>query len=201
MNRRVPLAIGVAVAAMFVGNGLYATLNNNTATVATDVRHKIDLVASVNSVSADANWKQDGVTKDGALRLSLDDLRLLTVPEGTLVDDYELMPQCTDFTTPNACVLLADMLGDAVVWFALVPADKVSGMQVLTMPGLVDMQSNGDEGILRNGWVVKLATPVKRNCEKTDTTSLRDFITRFPSDASTSTMNLTTDNIVSVTCR
>lgn len=186
---------------MFVGNGLYATLNNNTATVATDVRHKIDLVASVNSVSADANWKQDGVTKDGALRLSLDDLRLLTVPEGTLVDDYELMPQCTDFTTPNACVLLADMLGDAVVWFALVPADKVSGMQVLTMPGLVDMQSNGDEGILRNGWVVKLATPVKRNCEKTDTTSLRDFITRFPSDASTSTMNLTTDNIVSVTCR
>lgn len=201
MNRRTPLAIGAAIAAWFVGNGLYATFNNSTATVATDVRHKIDLVASVNTVSADANWKQDGVTKNGALRLSLDDLRLLTVPEGTLVDDYEVMPTCTDFTTPNACVLLADMLGDAVVWFALVPADKVSGMQKLTMPGLVDMQSNGNEGILRNGWVVKLATPVKRNCENTDTTSLRDFITRFPSDASTSTMNLTTDNIVSVTCK
>lgn len=201
MNRRTPLAIGAAIAALFVGNGLYATFNNNTATVATDVRHKIDLVASVNTVSADANWKQDGVTRNGALRLSLDDLRLLTVPEGTLVDDYEVMPTCTDFTTPNACVLLADMLGDAVVWFALVPADKVSGMQTLTMPGLVDMQSNGNEGILRNGWVVTLATPVKRNCENTDTTSLRDFITRFPSDASTSTMNLTTDNIVSVTCK
>ena len=201
MNRRAPLAIGVAIAALFVGNGLYATFNNDTATVATDVRHKIDLVASVNTVSADANWKQDGVTSNGALRLSLDDLRLLTVPEGTLVDDYKAMPRCTDFTTPNACVLLADMLGEAVVWFALVPADKVSGMQTLTMPGLVDMQSNGDEGILRNGWVVKLATPVKRNCENTDTTSLRDFITRFPSDASTSTMNLTTDNIVFVTCK
>lgn len=201
MNRRAPLAIGVAVAALFVGNGLYATFNNDTTTVATDVRHKIDLVASVNTVSADANWKQDSVTSNGVLRLSLDDLRLLTVPEGTLVDDYEAMPQCTDFTTPNACVLLADMLGDAVVWFALVPADKVSGMQTLTMPGLVDMQSNGDEGILRNGWIVKLATPVKRNCENTDTTSLRDFITRFPNDASTSTMNLTTDNIVSVTCK
>lgn len=201
MNRRVPLAISTAIAALFVGNGLYATFNNNTATVATDVRHKIDLVASVNTVSSDANWKQDGITKNGSLRLALDDLRLLTVPEGTLVDDYEAMPTCTDFATPNACVLLADMLGDAVVWFALVPADKVSGMQTLTMPGLVDMQSNGDEGILRNGWVVKLATPVKRNCENTDTTSLRDFITRFPSDASTSTMNLLTDNIVSVTCK
>lgn len=201
MNRRVPIAVGAAVAALFLGNGIYASLTNGPATVATDVHHKVDLVASVNTVSADANWKQDGETKDGALRLSLDDTRVLTIPAGTLVDDYDAMSQCTDFTTPNACVLLADMLGDAVVWFALVPADKVSGMKTLTLPGLVDMQANGDEGILRNGWVVKLATPVKRICENTDTTSLRDFITRFPNDASTSTMNLTTDNVVSVTCK
>lgn len=201
MNRRVPLAVGAGIAALFLGNGIYASLNNSNGTVATDVRHKVDLVASVNAVSADPTWKQDGVTSNGSLRLSLDDLRVLTVPEGTLVDDYDALPQCTDFTTPNVCVLLADMLGDAVVWFALVPADKVSGMQSLTLPGLVDMQANGNEGILRNGWVVKLATPVKRNCENTDTTSLRDFITRFPNDASTSTMNLTTDNIVSVTCQ
>lgn len=169
--------------------------------VETDVRHKVDLVASVNTISVDANWKQDGVTSNGTLQLSLDDMRVLMIPEGTLVDDYDAMPQCTDFTTPNACVLLADMLGDAVVWFALVPADKVSGMQTLTLPGLVDMQANGDEGILRNGWVVKLATPVKRNCENADTTTLRDFINRFPDDASTSSMNLTTDNVVSVTCK
>ena len=201
MNRRVPIAIGTAIAALFVGNGIYSSLNSGDTTVATDVHHKVDLVASVNMVSADANWKQDGETKDGVLRLSLDDTRVLTIPAGTLVDDYDAMPQCTDFTTPNACVLLADMLGDAVVWFALVPADKVSGLKTLTLPGLVDMQANGDEGILRNGWVVKLATPVKRVCENTDTTSLRDFITRFPNDASTSTMNLTTDNVVSVTCK
>jgi hypothetical protein len=63
------------------------------------------------------------------------------------------------------------------------------------------MQANGDEGILRNGWIVKLATPVKRICEKADTTSLRDFITQFPHDASSSIVNLTTDNVVSVTCK
>lgn len=201
MNRRVPLAIGAAIAALLVGNGLYASFNNSSVSVETDVRHKVDLVASVNTISVDANWKQDGVTSNGTLQLSLDDMRVLMIPEGTLVDDYDAMPQCTDFTTPNACVLLADMLGDAVVWFALVPADKVSGMQTLTLPGLVDMQANGDEGILRNGWVVKLATPVKRNCENADTTTLRDFINRFPDDASTSSMNLTTDNVVSVTCK
>lgn len=201
MNRRVPLAIAAGVAVLLLGNGIYASLNNNSVSVATDVRHKVDLVASVNTVTADANWKQDGVTRGAVAQLSLDDMRVLTIPEGTLVDDYDAMGKCEDFTTPNACVLLADMLGDAVVWFALVPADKVSGMQTLTLPGLVDMQSNGDEGILRNGWIMKLATPVKRICEKADTTSLRDFITQFPHDASSSIVNLTTDNVVSVTCK
>lgn len=201
MNRRVPLVVGAVLAAIVIGNGVYASLNTNSVTVATDVRHTIDLVASVNTVTADVNWKQDGVTSGAVAQLSLDDTRVLTIPEGTLVDDYDAMGKCEDFTTPNACVLLADMLGDAVVWFALVPADKVAGMQTLTLPGLVDMQSNGDEGILRNGWIVKLATPVKRICEKTDTTSLRDFITQFPHDASSSIVNLTTDNVVTVTCK
>jgi hypothetical protein len=201
LNRRVPLVVGAVLAAVVIGNGVYASLNNNSVSVATDVRHTVDLVASVNRVTADVNWKQDGVTSGAVAQLSLDDTRVLTIPEGTLVDDYDAMAKCEDFTTPNACVLLADMLGDAVVWFALVPADKVAGMQTLTLPGLVDMQSNGDEGILRNGWIVKLATPVKRICEKTDTTSLRDFITQFPHDASSSIVNLTTDNVVTVTCK
>lgn len=201
MNRRVPLVVGAVLAAIVIGNGVYASLNTNSMSVATDVRHTIDLVASVNTVTADVNWKQDGVTSGAVAQLSLDDTRVLTIPEGTLVDDYDAMGKCEDFTTPNACVLLADMLGDAVVWFALVPADKVAGMQTLTLPGLVDMQSNGDEGILRNGWIVKLATPVKRICEKADTTSLRDFITQFPHDASSSIVNLTTDNVVTVTCK
>jgi hypothetical protein len=201
LNRRVPVAVASALAALVIGNGVYASLNNNSVSVATDVRHKVDLVASVNTVTADANWKQEGVTSGAVVQLSLDDTRVLTIPEGTLVDDYDAMAKCEDFTTPNACVLLADMLGDAIVWFALVPADKVSGMQTLTLPGLVDLQSNGDEGILRNGWVVKLATPVKRICEKTDTTTLRDFITQFPHDASSSIVNLTTDNVVTVTCK
>ena len=201
MNRRVPLAIAAAFAIVLLGNGVYSSLNNNAVSVTTDVRHTVDLVASVNTVTVDANWKQDGVTRGAVEQLSLDDTRALTIPEGTLVDDYDAMAKCEDFTTPNACVLLADMLGDAVIWFALVPADKVAGMARLTLPGLVDMQSNGDEGILRNGWIVKLATPVKRICEKTDTTSLRDFITQFPDDASSSIVNLTTDNVVSVTCK
>ena len=203
MKRRpLVVGIGIAVAVLFLGNGIYASLSQSETLTPTDVLHKIDLVASVNSINTDSGWSQQGgVTSSGAMRLSLDDLRVLTIAEGTMVDDYDAVPACTDFATPNACVFLADMLGEAVVWYALVPADTANGLQYLTLPGLIDMQANGDEGILRNGWVVKLATPVKRDCGDTDTTSLRDFITQFPDNMSTSLVNLTTDNVVSVSCK
>jgi len=187
---------------MFVAvSALLATRGSSEISV-TQTLHKIDVVASVNSINVDAAWSQEGgITRGGAMRLSLDDLRVLTVQEGTLAAKYGLITRCTDLAKPNACVLLADMLGDAVVWFALVPSDALAGREFLTLPGLVDMQANGDEGILRNGWVVKLAAPVKRDCGDTATSSLRDFITRFPDQLSKIIVNLTTDNVVSVKCQ
>ncbi|CAB4607917.1 unannotated protein [freshwater metagenome] len=198
MNKRVLYG---ALAVLLVAVAFVSQRNSTSSISVSGVRHKIDLVASVNAVSTDTGWSQEGtVTSGGSIRLSLDDLRTFTVQSGTLVANYSGVNACTDFVTPNACVFLADMLGDAVVWFALVAADKASGQEFLTLPGLVDMQANGDEGILRNGWIVKLATPVKRMCTDKDTSSLRDFITRFPDTASTASLNLITDNIVSVNC-
>ncbi len=199
-RRRLIVAIVSGVAALLLGNGVYASLNNSSDLQPTDVLRTIDLVASVSSVITDAaatEWPQN---VSGTVQLALDDLRVLSILPGTMEDDYDTVPRCSNFTTPNACVLLADMLGEAVVWFAIVPADAANGTQFLTLPGLIDMQANGDEGILRNGWVVKLATPVKRQCEDVDTSNLRDFITQFPDDRSTSLVNLTTDNVVSVAC-
>ena len=199
MNKRL-VAVLVAAGILVAGSALYA--RGNAPDVATEGLHRIDLVAGVSSISADAGWSQNGgTTSGGTLRLTLDDTRVLALPTGTLVDDYAEVAPCADFVTPGACVLLADMLGQAVVWYALVPADQVDGANTLTLPGLVDMQAHGDEGILRNGWVVPLATPVKRTCDGTDTSSLRDFITRFPDAASTSTVNMVTDQVVAVTCR
>ena len=199
MSRRIlAVLLAVLVAAIF----LFATRDSSSEISVTQTLHKVDLVASVNSVNVDSGWSEEnGVTRGGAMRLSLDDLRVLTVQEGTLTAEYGSTSACTDFIKPNACVLLADMLGDAVVWFALVPPDAIAGREFLTLPGLVDMQANGDEGILRNGWVVKLATPVKRECGDVVTSSLRDFITRFPDQLSKTIVNLTTDNVVSVRCK
>ena len=199
MSRRIlAVLLAVLVAVVF----LFVTRDSSSEISVSQTLRKIDVVASVDSINVDSAWSQvSGVTRGGAMRLSLDDLRVLTVQDGTLTAKYGSMPACTDFAKPNACVLLADMLGDAVVWFALVPSDAIAGREFLTLPGLVDMQANGDEGILRNGWVIKLATPVKRECGDTATSSLRDFITRFPDQLSKSIVNLTTDNVVSVKCK
>ena len=200
-RQRVLLAILVVVATAFFGN-VAVNLFRDDGSISPDrLLRKVDLVASVNSISVDPGWSQVGdQTSGGQMRLALDDLRTLTIFEGTQVDDYATVTACTDFSTPNACVLLADMLGDAIVWFALVPADASSGQEFLTLPGLIDMRANGDEGVLRNGWVLKLATGVRRECGDVDTTSLRDFITRFPDTASTALVNLVSDSVVAVNC-
>jgi hypothetical protein len=191
----------IAVAVLFFGNIALNTVRDDGPITPDRILRKIDLVASVDAISADSGWSQSGAqTSGGQIRLSLDDLRTITIFEGTLVDDYQTVPTCADLSTPNACVLLADMLGDAVVWFALVSADTTSGRELLTLPGLIDMRANGDEGVLRNGWVLPLTTGVRRDCGDTDTTSLRDFITRFPDSASTTLVNLITDNVVAVRC-
>ncbi len=188
----VVVAVGAAVAAAFLLTNDPAGTNR--------VLRRIDLVASVDAVNVDADFAMEGPTTRGAMRLDLDDLRTLVIGEGTLVDDHSLVPACTTFDTANSCVLLADMLGDAVVWFALVPADTVRGRERLTLPGLVDMRDNGSLGVLANGWTLRLATPVVRECGDIDTANLRDFITRFPAGASTSGVDLVTDQVTRVDC-
>lgn len=199
MNRRLPAIIAI-LALGLAGVLALSSLGGSTTVGSGPALHRIDLVANVSAISVDQGWSMDGGRTHGGVRLSLDDLRTLVVPDGTNVATYGDVPPCTDLVTPRACVLLADMLGQAVVWFALVPADTVNGTTQLTLPGITDMQENGDEGVFANGWVMKLATPTKRVCADADTSSLRDFITRFPGTSARSIVDLTTDQIVRVEC-
>lgn len=202
MNRRRIAAVATSVViVLLLGNIVYGLFDDDGTIAPEKVLRRIDLVASVESFDVDPDWSMSAPrTTGGQARLALDDLRSVVIHEGTLVDDHTAVPACADLTTANACVLLADMLGDAVVWFALVPADSRSGREFLTLPGLIDMRSNGDEGVLRNGWVLALTTGVRRQCEGVDTRSLRDFINRFPDTSSVSVVSLTNDEIVSVRC-
>lgn len=202
MNRRRIVVVATTVAVvLLLGNIVYGLFRDDGTISPDKVLRKVDLVASVDSFEADPDWSMVGTrTTGGQARLRLDDLRTVVIHEGTLVDDHTTVPVCGDLSTPNRCVLLADMLGDAVVWFALVPADPRSGREFLTLPGLIDMRANGDEGILRNGWVLNLTTGVRRQCEGVDTRSLRDFINRFPDTGSFTVVSLTNDEVVAVRC-
>lgn len=161
---------------------------------AAPTRRDVEVIAAVASIDADDGWRVVDGRSSGSARLILDDGRTMLVADGALgVLDCQALDQ------PFGCVLLADALGGAIVWFALVPADPVDGQRVLVLPALVDMLDGGDLGVLPNGWVVPLATGVVRTCED-DTVSLRDFINRFPPGRAETVLDVIKDAVVEVRC-
>lgn len=202
MTRRVATIAAILAIAAFATVGLYSRLSGRpNPNASAQELHRVDMFAVVKSMTSDAGWSASGgTTTGGSVRLNLDDGRTLVIPEGTFVDTSPPVPACVDFSKINGCVIAADMLGDAVVWFSLVQTDASNGLTQLTLPGLVDMEKGGDWGILDAGWIVKLATPTVRDCDDTETTSLRDFINRFSGQSSTSIVNLTLDTVTRVKC-
>jgi hypothetical protein len=192
LSARFAAAVGIPIVVAFL---IYAVLMNSgsPSQSASKVVHFVNYTASVNIVQAESGWSVVQGTSRLTARLALDDARTVFIAEGT---PGEIT--CTDFSTPNACVLIAELLGDAVVWFALTPATSETLLTRLALPPVVDMLNGGDFAVLSNGWVVPLATPTKRSCS-TPTVSLREFINKFASNMNVS-LNLSADQIDVVTC-
>ena len=191
LTRRFVLALGVPLFAALLW--WFIAMRGGGESSAPKRPHFVSYTASVVTVQADPNWAiKDGLTT-GTARLALDDGRTMYVAEATLGDIA-----CTDRSTPNACVILAEMLGDAPVWFALTPANGDEPLSRLLLPPVVDMLNDGDDAVLSNGWVVPLATPTKRECD-TATANLREFIDRYGENMDVS-LNLATDEVDIVRC-
>lgn len=191
LTRRFVIALGLPLLA--AACWWLLALRGGDGSMSSGRRHFVSYTASVVTVQADPTWAVKNGMTTGTARLALDDGRTMYVAEATLGEI-----SCTDRTTPNACVILAEMLGDAPVWFALTTANGDEPTARLALPPIVDMLNNGDDAVLENGWVVPLATPTKRVCD-TATTSLRDFINQFGSKMDVS-LNLSTDEIDTVSC-
>ena len=192
LSARFAAAVGIPIVVAFL---IYVVLMNSgsPSQSASKVVHFVNYTASVNIVQAESGWSVVQGTSRSTARLALDDARTVFIAEGT---PGEIA--CTDFSTPNACVLIAELLGDAVVWFALTPATSETLLTRLALPPVVDMLNGGDFAVLSNGWVIPLATPTKRSCS-TPTVSLREFINKFASNMNVS-LNLSADQIDVVTC-
>jgi hypothetical protein len=173
------------------------TSGGSSTPTALPTTHNVELVAVATSLAAQEGWQISSNKTVGNATLALDDGRVIEILEGT---PGEIT--CTNLTAPSTCVLLADMLGGGVVWFALVPVDEnaESSQKVLTLPPLVDMLNGGSLGVLQNDWIVKLGNGVKRTCDsESDTANLREFITKF-SENSYTVLDLIKDEVTEVVC-
>ncbi len=103
---------------------------------------------------------------------------------------------CANFDDPNRCVIVADVLGDAVVWFALMPRGP---RDTVELPPIVDLQDGYAQFV--NGWEVLYAPVIERDAETCgdDVVSFSDFLRRF-GPGSTTVVDLETRQVTAVIC-
>jgi hypothetical protein len=164
-------AVGSLVVLLFL---LWAFRGNSSpaAIVEEANTRRVDLIARTSTVRSDAPWSvADGVSRGNATAV-LQNGRLLTIADGTLGQSSCLSPEVLD-----ACVLLADTLGDGIIWFALVPAPP-AGSAELELPPIVALLDGVTYARLDNGWEVPLLDRVVRRCDD-ETPNLSAFVERF----------------------
>ncbi len=150
--------------------------------------HRINLLQPVYGIQADPSFAMvDGVAS-AEMHLALDATRTMVVKAGT-----PGQITCGRLAEINQCVVAADLLGDAVVWFSLIPNPQRAN---LLLPGVTEVR-NDNWVLLSNGWEVARSEVVERNC---DVSGLEDFVDQFGGDLSTSTFSFEQQKIVKVTC-
>lgn len=109
---------------------------------------------------------------EGEAVIVLADGRRLLLADGILGEST-----CDAVAEIGGCVFAADLLGDAVVWFSLLPADAIED-DLYPLPPMVELLDGVTWARLLNGWEVPLLPVVARRCG-VETTSLRDFVERI----------------------
>ena len=159
--------------------------------VAPDViERQIDLIEPILSAEQSANFEvnRDGVTS-GFLDLVVDADRVVRIVPGTLGE-----VACDELDGMNECAVFADMLGDAVVWFAILPQAPRSTVE---LPAIVDLEDN--YAIFENGWKISYPPVIERECGGEDIPTFSDFLRRF-GPGSVSIVDLATRQVVAVRC-
>ena len=156
------------------------------------IPRRIDLIEPVAFVVASPDFEigGDGLSV-GLLDAVIDADRIARVVPGTPGE-----VTCANFDDPNRCVLVADVLGDAVVWFALMPRGP---RDTVELPPIVDLQDG--YALFVNGWEVLYAPVIERDADSCgdDVVSFSDFLRRF-GPGSTTVVDLETRQVTAVIC-
>ncbi|MDJ0767409.1 MAG: hypothetical protein QNJ12_01400 [Ilumatobacter sp.] len=152
-------------------------------------RHRIDLVEQVfSSRNSGFRIDADGVAANDT-DLIIDGRRSLRV-----VADTPGVDLCPRFGEIGACAVVADLLGEGVVWFALVP---MGPDRTVEMPAIDTL----DDGLatLVNGWQVPFAPVLDRRCPD-EFDSYRQFRDVLGDDF-TSIFGIEERRLIAVACR
>lgn len=155
----------------------------------TAVERDIDLIALVDEARADPGFAIVGGVTTGTMQIRVDALRSMTITAGTPGEN-----RCAALDQVAACAVAADLLGEAVLWFSIVP---LAPRNSVSLPEVVELRDGGT-ALLANGWIVAHAPALKRNCAE-DTTSFSDFQRRFR-EGSVTSFSLDEQRLVAVTC-
>jgi len=162
------------------------------------IKRRIDVISSVERIerSDDFEVGEDGRTV-GVLDAVLDPdaRRVMRIAPGT---PGEI--SCRTMSVSNGCVVLADLLGEAVVWFAILPN---APSETVELPPIVDLQDGF--AIFENGWEIAYPPVIDRDdgdegtCQGEDIPSFSDFLRRFGPN-STTIVDLATQEVSQVRC-
>ena len=154
------------------------------------IERRIDLIEPIQSVTASDGFEVTpaGVTT-GSLDLALDAERVVRIVPGTLGE-----VECDVLESPGECAVFADMLGDAVVWFSILPTAPRSTVE---LPPIIDL----DDGlaIFESGWRLPYAPVIERECDGVDIPTFSDFLRRYGADSVT-IVDLATRQVTAVRC-
>ena len=154
------------------------------------IERRIDLIEPIESARQSATFgiSPAGLTT-GFLDLTLDAARVVRIVPGTLgrID-------CDDLDAANRCAVFADMLGDAVVWFAILPQAPRATVELPPIIDLVDGRA-----VFESGWRIPYAPVIERDCEGEDIPTFSDFLRRFGPDSIT-IVDLETRQVTAVRC-
>lgn len=151
--------------------------------------HEVNLIAPVQTVTEGIGFAMVDGSATADLELQLDEQRSMLVTAGT---PGEVL--CGTLDEPGTCVVAADLLGDAVLWFSLVPGSVGDDV---ALPGVVELLGD-NEVRLANGWVVRRDDLVERRCAA-ETTSLGNFVATYGATA-TSVFDYASQTVVTVVC-
>ncbi len=150
--------------------------------------HTIDFVDQIfSSRNETFGFTADGLAADDT-ELIIDESRSLNI-----VADTPGNMLCPQFPQVGACAVVADLLGEAVVWFALVPSGNA---RTVDLPAIDTL----DDGLatLVNGWQVPFAPVLDRRCQD-EFSSYREF-REVLGDDFTSVFSIDDRELIAVEC-